>query len=472
MKMKKSIILIALPLLAATFSCNKFKDFGDTNVNPGATTNPIVGALLTNVQAGISGLAASTRDGYYAQYFSETQYSDASLYSLPQIEFAGTYAGALYDLQNIIIQNKSNNQSAVARILKAYIFWTITDRWGDVPYSEALTGNPAPKYDSQEDIYKGIISELTAANAQFDGTSLITGDISSYGGDVDGWKKLANSLRMLMALRLSNKFPAAGGYAATEFAAALSASGGIIDDNSENYSIKYPGGNFKNPWYALYDGRRDVGESKPMTDLTSSLNDGRQVAFAADINGNPTTVGVPYGWKRENVDPWTSANPTWAYVLNNDLRPETGKVVIVSAAQVFLARAEAADRGWVAEDVNAMYTNGIKASFDQWGVAAPAASYFTQSGVVLSAAPGTGANVSKIALQRYIATYPDGLQGWAEQRRTGVPALVPAPDAVGEVVTRYVYGPNEYGSNKANVEAAAAALPGGDKQNSKVWWDQ
>src|SRR5689334_14812403 len=100
MKMKKSLLILALPLLATAFSCNKFEDFGDTNVNPGATTDPIVGALLTNVESGIAGFATSTRDGYYAQYFSETQYSDASLYSLPQIEFAGTYTGSLYDLEN------------------------------------------------------------------------------------------------------------------------------------------------------------------------------------------------------------------------------------------------------------------------------------------------------------------------------------------------------------------------------------
>ena len=184
-----------LPLLVVMAGCEKFEDFDDTNVNPGATNTPIVGALMTNVQSQIGGYAAHTRGGLYAQYISETQYTDVSLYSLPQLNLNGEYAGVLYDLQNIINQNVSNNQNVVAKIMQQYIFWTITDRWGDIPYSEALVGNPTPKYDKQEDVYKGMISALKSAVTQFDGTSIITGDVIN-GGSVAKWKKVANFERM------------------------------------------------------------------------------------------------------------------------------------------------------------------------------------------------------------------------------------------------------------------------------------
>jgi len=82
--------------------CKRYSsDFGDTNVNPAATTSPILSALLTNVEAGLGGYGAQTRGGLYCQYFSETQYSDASLYSIPQISFEGEYSGSLMDLKQV-----------------------------------------------------------------------------------------------------------------------------------------------------------------------------------------------------------------------------------------------------------------------------------------------------------------------------------------------------------------------------------
>src|SRR4030095_3481322 len=433
-KLIYSLTLLVPALFMAT-GCDKVKDFGNTNLNPNGTTSPILGALLTNVEAGIGGYAAQTRGGTYCQYSSETQYSDVSLYSLPQVDFGGEYAGALNDLQNIITTNSSANMTAVARILKAYIFWTLTDRWGDVPYTEALTGKSTPKYDTQETIYKGNISELTAAIAQFNTTSVITGDII-FSGDIAKWKKTANSLRMLMALRLSKKYPGASDYAATQFKAALADAAGSIAANADNFTIKYPGGSFKNNWYNTYDGRKDFGESATMTTLMGSFSDGRQSAFGgatedySAANWDQTSnIGVPYGWTRAKVDPWTAANPTWARVLRGDLRQQDDPLVIVSASQVLLARAEAADRGWTTENAATMLQNGVNASFSQWGVAAPPASYFTQTGVVFTSPTGTGANLKQIATQRYIATYPNGLQGWSEWRRTGFPVLTPAPDA-------------------------------------------
>ena len=462
--------LLVLPLALGLFltSCDRYSsDFGDTNVNPGATGSPILKALLTNVESGIAGYAANTRAGLYCQYFSETQYTDVSLYSLPQINFEGEYSGTLYDLQNIINVNESNNMTQVARILKAYIFSTITDRWGDVPYSQSLKGITTPAFDKQADIYPALIKELAEAVAAFDNSG-ISGDII-YGGSVTKWKKFGNSLRMRLALQLTKKFPAAGAYAAVQFNAALNDAGGYITDNADNMVVNYPGGSFKSPWYNLYDGRKDFGQSDVMVGILSAISDGRQTSYGS------STTGVPYGRLRSYVDPWAGANPNWSRILKESLRPETGSVVLLNAAEVFLARAEAADRGWTSENMNTVYQAGINASFAQWGVTAPGATYFTQAGVVLANAAGTGANVRNLAIQQYIAAYPDGQRGWNIWRRTGFPVLTPAVDATNsskQIPRRYTYGQTSYGSNTAAVTAAAATLPGGDTQDSKVWWDQ
>jgi len=458
----------------------KPSDFGTTNVDPSATTTPIISALLTNAEAGF-GSTVSTgiealNGGQYAQYFAQTQYPDVSLYSLPQLSFTGEYSGTLYDLQNIINLNQSNNSTAAAMVLQQYIFWTITDSWGDVPYSQALKGIavPTPVYDTQQDIYKGILSKLTAAVAKFDASSSLAGDII-YSGDVASWKRAANSIRMLVALQLSKKFPAAGAYAATEFSAALNDAAGSITLNSQNMTIAYPGSTYKNPWFNAYDGRTDYAESKTMTDLLTNLGDTRSTKFGGSfsdpksVTGGTVSsnVGVPPGVDRNTAVNFTTANPNWAMVLRADLRTASSPLTIISAAEVYLARAEAAFYGWTTEVTATIYNTGIDRSFEQWGVTEPVG-YNVQTGVIPT-------SLKNIATQRYIASYPDGHMAWDIWRKTGFPVLTPAPNATSaskQIVQRFTYSTTEYNTNSANVKAAAALLPGGDTQDSKVWWAQ
>lgn len=365
--------------------------------------------------------------------------------------------------------------SQVAKILQQYIFWRVTDMWGDVPYSSALKGNPDLPYDRQEDIYKGMIQALTEAASSFD-NSTILGDII-YGGNVAAWKRTANSLRMMMAIQLSKKYPGASDYAATEFKAALNDGGGYITENSQNFALKYPGGSFKYPWYATYDGRKDFAESKTMTDLLASLSDPRINVFggSTEVPGSTTSssVGFPYGLTRSDAEAFSSANTNWARVLRGDFRTDASTAVMISAGQLALARAEAANLGWTSENLVSVYQQGIALSFEQWGLPAPTASYFSQSGIAVT--PGGANNTRNISIQRYLAHYPDGLMGWNIWRKSGYPTLTPAPAATnesGQIPRRYQYAPSEYTSNEQGVKGAVDNLPGGDKQDSKVWWDQ
>lgn len=483
MKSLKKLSLITGLFALLLTGCSKLKDFGDINVDPNRTTVPNTSALLTNVLAGISGRATQQVPGYFAQYFSETQYPGNSLYAIPKFEFDGLYAGAMFDLQNIINNNtdpklaalasvngSNNNQIAIARILKAYYFWTITDAWGDIPYTEALTiSNKFPKYDRQEVVYKGIISEWKEAIDQFDNGPTVKGDIV-FNGDVVKWKKLANSLRMLAAMRLTKRFPGAGEYAALEFKAALADPNGSIETNADNFSVKYPGGSFQSPWFAEYNSRKDLGEALPFVNLLINLGDKRQLN---NIYGS-SQIGVPFGRDRQYMNNiWGNifAADQWSRVLGPGFRGDNGSVAIVHASAVLFARAEAAERGWTTENAKSFYESAVTTSYTQWGLTtADASGYLAGSGVAYGAD-----NLTKISLQRYIALYPDGLQGWSEWRRTNVPTLTPAPDASNSsklIPRRYVYGTNDYSTNKDNVAEAVALLDKGDSQDSRVWWDK
>ena len=170
MSIKNIAALSLITLVIGGAGCAKIDQFGTTNQNPNGITTPVTSALLTNVLSGLGGFGTNNRTLLYPQLIAENQYTDASLYSLPQLEMGGTYSGPLQDLQTIIDYNSdpktagvaaangSNaNQISIARILKAFLFWYTTDRWGDVPYSEALKGaaNTSPKFDLQEDISLG-----------------------------------------------------------------------------------------------------------------------------------------------------------------------------------------------------------------------------------------------------------------------------------------------------------------------------
>lgn len=507
---KKALLVPALAAAILMGGCAKIDDFGNTNENPNGITQPITSALLTNVESQIGGFAANTRKVTYAQYVSESQYTDVSLYSLPQVEMGATYSGLLNDLQIIINYNSdpktagiaagngSNaNQIATAKILKGYVFWILTDSWGDIPYSQALQGaaNLTPKFDKQEDIYFGIMNDLKSAVAGFDNAASVSGDIVYPGAaGAAQWKKLGNTLRMLMAMRLTKKYPNAGDKAALQFADAYSNAAGYISTNADNFKIAYPGGSFKNNWYATYESRDDYAVSKTTYDILNGLGDARQSAFGT------SSIGFPYGLTRDLAVQFAgSVGNAHARVLATSKRTESSPVVVINAASALLAKAEAIERGWIsgtAADAQAAYEAGVTASYAEWGVAVPAG-YFTgladyNAGAGVSTNVGAGAapydnfraadnnvqdaktanKLQRIALQRWIASYPNGHEGWAEWRRTGVPNLKKTRFATGEMVRRYVYGVNDYSYLNAQVKAAVALLPGGDKQEAKIWWDQ
>jgi hypothetical protein len=483
----KFLTIAAGTLLLTVSSCKKLDDFGDTNENPNAPKVPVPSALLTNVLSTIGsnvwGNAIAQTAALYCQYSSETQYTDASRYVDPNLGWDGYYGGSMYDLQSIIDYNNnpetkdiaqlygSNaNQIATARILLDYFYMIMTDTYGDLPYTGALKNNATPAYDKQQDVYPALINDLKAAVAQFDAGAVFQGDIV-YSGSTAKWKRFANSLRAILALRMSKVNPT---LAKSEFEAAITA--GVITANADNFTITYPGGNFRNPVnnYYVQIQRFDYAVSKTLTDKLSALADPRLSKFASSAKG------FPYGLTRDDALLWADANADYANLLAYTSTPQTFPFHVISAGQIWLARAAAANLGWNAgEVVGICYTNGITQSMEQWGVTGAAVTtYLAQASVMLN---GTN-DLQKIAEQRWLAHYPDGNQGWAEWRRTsttanpnGWPALTPAPGSGKPIPRRMPYGPNDILYNPTNWEPAATGYTVGgvkDSQDGRVWWDK
>ena len=492
-KLQKAVGILSVAVLLG--SCQKLEDFGDTNVNPNGSTTANSAYLLTSILANMGAITSSLTPGLYAQYYAESTYPGTSLYAEPNFSSAGTYSGNLMDAQKIINLNTdpatkeiaagngdNENQIQIAKILKAYQFSYITDRYGDIPYSEALGGvtKVTPKYDEQEFIYKSMIADLTTAATTLDATPAglaIKGDII-YGGDITKWIKLANSLRILFAVRLSDVYPGASEYAATEFNKSLNDAGGHILTNADNFRIVYTAGTNRNPYFALGQ-TLDNAVSSTFTSILSGLTDTRLSVLSA----SPT--GVAYGLA-------SAAPANGARIFIPALRTEASPFYFVTASHVQLALAEGFERGWApgktTADAKAAYDAGITASFAQWGVTLPAgylsgaADYNSGSGVATIGSavtvPGSSATTNtkleRIWLQQYIAFYPDGTQAWNNWRRTEFPKLQPTVNATNsskQIPRRYTYAPDEYSLNNTQLQIAIGRL-GGNSQDKHIWWDK
>jgi len=471
--------------ITAIQSCDKIKDFKDLNVDPNRTVTPIPSALLTNVEAGMGANlifdagGINTGAGLYSQLYSETQYTEVSRYNKPSYNYDTYFTGPIEDLQMIIDYNSdpatagtastygsNNNQIAIARILKAHYIKFLTDAVGDLPYFNALKGNQGvitSTYDKQQDIYKDLLKELKEAAAQFDNGGTVQGDII-FSGNATKWKKYANSLRLLLALNMAK---ADNATAKSEIQSVLSDPIGVISSNNDNVTINYVGGNFPNPFYNYYvlTQRLDFAVSKTLTDQLSSTGDPRLNVYAS------SSKGFPYGLERDNAIAFSNANADWARIFADNYRQTNSPLTVIGAANIYLARAEAAQRGLSSESAAAMYASGIQASFDRWGLGS-AATFLANGSIALT---GGASDLQKIATQEWVAWFPNGMEAWDVVRRTGFPVLTAAPGTSNGIPRRTPYGTNDYSYNGANVaDAAARYTVGGkvDSQYGRIWWDQ
>ena len=316
----------------------------------------------------------------------------------------------------------------------------MTDRWGPVPYTEALKGseNYTPAYTSQEAIYTDLFKELKESVAQVDNGAGPAGDIFLE-GDMDAWKKFANTQRMIMALRLSKVNPALG---KTEFAAAFAA--GVIGSNADNMLYRFVAGdpNNFNPWYNNYSIslRNDYAVSKTLDDYMDPLGDPRLKVYA-EVLPSGNVVGLRYGSNQATNIPNAYSR------IGEYFRGQGAPAAVFTYAQVLFSLAEAAHLTWIPGGEAAAlkyYNDAIKASWEQYGVynAATYATFIANPTIVYTPADA----VQKIITQKWVHLYLNGYESWAEWRRTGYPVLTPAADFLSSqraIPRRQAYGTNE-----------------------------
>jgi hypothetical protein len=395
----------------------------------------------------------------------------------------------LRDVNNILIQAEATNQPSyrgVGLVLKSWMFSLVTDAYGDVPYSQALSGKDGvifPAYDTQESIYTGILNDLEQANTILSTAVNVNGDLI-YGGDVKKWRKLANSLRLRYLMRISDRRDVS-----IDMSEIINdpVNNPIFESNEEHAVYTYlESAPNQFPLFSTRIGSfNEFRASKTMVDFLENLSDPRLKVFfrptptteiTADVSDDKYD-GIPNGLDDVEAQKYNGGQQFQArigslfYEQANSLKGrQVAKGVVMTYAELQFILAEAREKGLITTvTAEEYYLKGINASFEFYGLI-PDPGYFIQNEVAYTGTQDE--RLEKIGNQKWAASYFQGLEAWFDWRRTGFPVLLPAVDDQndGRIPVRFIYPRIEQSLNSDN-RSAALARQGADDINSRVWWD-
>lgn len=395
--------------------------------------------------------------------------------------------GSLVDIEYLIAQMSAEEQAkrvhqiAIAKVVKAYYAFYVSDINGSIAYTEAFKGKYGgtltPKYDNQEQLFDIVDAELKTAISQLTGAPAVpqvsygTSDMF-FNGVAVNWAKTANAIRMRLAMRLMKRSPA---KMTTRVLEILSNSANLMTSNSDSWIFEAnatfsSGGD----WSAL-----NLRAPRPVVDFMYVNSDPRirffyqpnlftQANFDAAKAQNKIPANAVYDTRRYYgvaTSPDASAAPEFAKFFNSvtitnssglpvvldtlsSLQPrmfaagENGGAGVnffplVTYADFCFMRAELAARNVTTENAKEWYDKGVTASIQMYDDMANRAKivdrnnvsnyvaatigeindYLTKPGVAYNPARG----VEMIACQAYLHFFKQPNEAWAIYKRTGFP---------------------------------------------------
>ena len=496
-----SVILLGAIFLA---SCNKFDAI---NTNPNATEKVNASLLATKIilqnlkfqgrdaKAFLSdnGLAKYIAYGNESMLSSQYNYLGAADFTpmtiIPNINSMLDYAKG---------SSMESSYQGLAKFSSAFMFYYLTMEVGDIPYSQTgagASGEIKPKYDSQEDVFKGILDDLKQADAFFAKGVKFDGDPTPYNGDPDKWRRATNSFALKVLMSLSNKAGDANLNVKGRFADIVNA-GEILQPNTGFLGLVYSSTN-PHP----LSGTNDLFTSRTIVShlVLSNLKDlnDRRLFYFADpaksliaqgLQQSDTAayagafVGDDYNTITANLiaDKYSLLNSRYLKVQAGDPR------IMVSYGEQQLILAEASLLGWITGDAQSFYESGVKAVLARYISVDPSFAHgmpMTQSYIdsyfTGDAAFKTDQNeqLQQIWLQRYLLNFmQDPISAFFDQRRTGYPIFPINPETSlnvndkNAIPVRWLYPSSELNYNKQNlIDALNSQYGGVDEINNKMW---
>lgn len=495
----------------------------ELNINKNAVTELDPSYLFTKATLSLNGEYEMTRAlSIYSAPMIQHIASTASYFSGDKYYYSSQYSGAFMETQyDNVIRYYSNiisatadtdrvNLNGVSHILRAFDLHRMTDIYGDIPYTQAGYGlqdteNWFPTYQSQQEVYSAIVTDVKAGR---DKLSASADDIGIqdvvYGGDISKWRKFANTLLMRVALRMSNV------DAATAQAVFVEAyNNGGFSSNDDNGTIKHLSGpqdsnrnGLNNGLWNTYKYSKDCKISATFVDWMKANNDPRLMIVSGGTgdpedsstwNTNPEDqIGMPNGFTAatmvQDVSPLTAAQKATYETQSNKMFSMLNlkyldwedPYYLISYAEHELMAAEAILKGWISGDASAKFTMGVTAAIDAWTAfdAAFATSASDVSAYISSRGFDSASAADKLRLigeEYWAATWLNDIESWSNWRRTGFPELTPTSDpnryqGIDIIPRRLKYWENEISANPSNISAAISRM-GADEFNTRVWWD-
>lgn len=403
------------------------------------------------------------------------------------------YVVAIKNLVDAIHNSEDKpNLNAALRIHRVFLTGVLADIYGDVPCSEAglgfISGISTPKYDTVEELYNWFFTELSACEQQLGtGTDHITGDVTSLGGDINMWKKYANSLRMRYAMRISDVEPS---KAQQEFEKAMN-SGYITSAEDDAYII------YSDSPYTFYKGADDYdfrtnalseilygqdpasptfvcstlfyqlkntddprlyricrhyynikrSQTKPDKEQNIDLTEELLANFNENVGEEPCNPGAAWwhNWmnvlatdKFPTLKKWADQDPnsydnsdyrarTMRPMLNIDFEMPTNPGILITAAEVQFLLAEAKTLGWnVSGDAESHYEAGVRASMEMLNNYYLTSNRITTDEIddfILNNPLGDNPK-EDINTQAWILHLTNPSEAWANMRRSDYPAVL------------------------------------------------
>ena len=400
---------------------------------------------------------------------------------------------------------------AVTEILKVEVMHRVSDYYGPVIYTSF--GNKKMIYlpDSQQDVYYRFLDDLKTAVGILENHVNLAGYTPEFSrfdllldGKVESWIRFANSLRLRLAIRMAMADP---DRARQEFVDAFADPHGFFEEPTQQVAVTTDN-EYTNPLGEINRVWGEVYMNASMESILNGFDDPRREAFfepcpddvlLQDRDGRDS-VRIPLKGQYRGIRQGTMFAHTLYSALSKIYVNVRTKPILMTAAEVWFLRAEAALRGWTTEDPGICYEQGIRCSFSQWQVpdvetylqsdcrAADFEDAFTPGNNIKARclvtprwddAASDEMKLERIITQKWLAVFPEGCEAWAEQRRTGYPRLFPVRYNnsrngcvdTEKMIRRLNYPSSILDNDNGQYEMLVDALGGPDHAGTPLWWD-
>ena len=475
MKKINAILFAGLALMAV--SCKKYLDV-NTNPNSATSTTPelILPQALVATAGNLNGFNSygAQLGGYAANAGGYGGFGTSISYNFTSADQSGRWSTTYDNLEDYqYILNFTKGQpvysyfAGVAQIMRVIGFQLLVDAYNDVPYTDALQGsnNLTPAYTDGKTIYKSLATELDSAiakinvGAAFPGVTPLGASDVVFAGNMTKWKLLANTIKLRLIVRgkasgvaFANTTFSADGFLTTD---ALINPGFKRDNGRQNpkwntWAYSYTGGNATTSWIATRFIVTFYNGTKIIDPIRGAATYYQYPAVAANRLGNEVSGSMPSCPAGGPWYPSTARVGASAGNASGALKGPTAGYPLMTAAEAYFLRAEAAVVGITTESAATNFTSGITSAFtytltkEDGTLVTPVAAAVTQYTTDNQTNPfvnfalntTTAQKVEAIITQKYVAmNFVNSEEGWNEYRRTGYPTIVWGTNAASDITT-------------------------------------